>query len=140
MICAFHDYLAIHVLTAQLHFASFTTASGAGDTSDTVGTYVPSSSPRYPSHTGPGIVDSAILSCASTLWFRLMKPWSFSSCAHDDEAHCSQFWNSVQCQHMYILSVKYMYTMTLRSPSATAYIIINVSASFCVLRIRKFTL
>ena len=59
---------------------------------------------------------------------------SFSSCAHDD-ALCHELWNSEQCQHKYACVTGINVCRTRRSPSATAYSIINVSASFCLLQI-----
>ena len=51
MMCALHEYL-----TALLHFTSSANAFGAGDTSETMGMYVPSLSSCHPSPTGSSIV------------------------------------------------------------------------------------
>ena len=48
MMCALHEYLTLHLLTAQLHFTRSATASGAGDTSETVRMYILSSSLYHP--------------------------------------------------------------------------------------------
>jgi len=64
MMCALHQGLTLHLLTAQLHFTSSTTASDAGATSDTVGMHVPSSSSScHPSPTWSSIVGSATVLC-----------------------------------------------------------------------------
>ena len=100
-LCALHEYLTLQLLLKQLHFANSPTDFGTGDTFDTVGKYLSSSSSSHPNRNEHSIVGSTIVSCAHMFaWYCEISTYVMHGDTRSGNAHSTSWCDFLLFEHV----------------------------------------